>query len=76
LAIYERVFGTEHPDTASSYNNIGWVYYSLGEYDMAFEYFIKALTIDEKVFGIQHPMTKIIQENIEAVKSKRSHAST
>ena len=31
-AIRERVFGTEHPDTARTYNNMAGVFYARGKY--------------------------------------------
>ena len=41
----------EHPDVALSYNNIGSVYDSQGDYAHAMEYHQKALGIRIKVFG-------------------------
>ena len=37
LNINEKILGEEHPLTAVSYNNIGLVYYNLGEYSKALE---------------------------------------
>ena len=65
LAIREKVLGTEHPSTATSYNNIGMVYDNQGDYDKALEYFQKASEICEKVFGPEHPYTQTVRENIE-----------
>jgi len=67
LAIREKVLGTEHPDTAASYNNIGSVYYSMGEYDKALEFLLKALAIKEKVLGTEHPDTAASYNNIGGV---------
>jgi len=55
--IIEKVLGKEHPDTASSYNNIGIVYDRQGDYPKALEYYFKALNIREKVLGKEHPDT-------------------
>lgn len=41
-------FGEIHPDTATSYNNIGAAYYDNGEYQKALENFEKALHIRQK----------------------------
>ena len=38
LAIRERVLGTDHPSTATTYNNIAGVYSDLGDYQQALEY--------------------------------------
>ena len=42
---------------ATSYNNVGAVYFRLGDYENALEYCIKALAISEKIFGSEHPDT-------------------
>jgi tetratricopeptide (TPR) repeat protein len=47
LTIREKVLGKEHPDTATTYNNIANVYYSQGKYEEALEWYNKALTIRE-----------------------------
>ena len=67
LAIREKVLGTEHPDTATSYNNIGGVYNHMGDYDKALEYYGKALAIREKVLGTEHPSTATSYNNIGSV---------
>ena len=54
-------------DTATSYNNIGAVYCSQGDYDKALEYYSKALAIKEKVLGLEHPDTATFYGNIGAV---------
>ncbi|KIM09585.1 MAG: hypothetical protein KU38_08500, partial [Sulfurovum sp. FS08-3] len=64
LAIREEVLGIKHPDTATSYNNIGEVYKSKGEYDKALEFYQKALAIREEVLGIKHPDTATSYNNI------------
>ena len=63
----EKVFGVEHSDTATSYNNIGLVYNELGDYDKALEYYLKSLAIDEKVLGAEHPDTATLYNNIGLV---------
>ena len=63
----EELYGTEHPDTAASYNNIGLVYSNLGDYDTALEYYLKALAVQENVLGTEHPDTAISYNNIGLV---------
>jgi tetratricopeptide (TPR) repeat protein len=41
LAILECE-GADHPDTATSYNNIGYIYNSMGNLSKALEYYQKA----------------------------------
>ena len=60
----EEFYGKEHPDTASSYNNIGNLYADLGDYDKALEYYKLALDIKEKVLGKEHPDTASSYNNI------------
>ena len=67
LVIREKVLGADHPDTATTYNNIGLVYYSLGDYEKALEWYEKALAIQEKVLGADHPVTAATYNNIGLV---------
>ncbi|MDR1002410.1 MAG: toll/interleukin-1 receptor domain-containing protein [Oscillospiraceae bacterium] len=67
LAIKEKVFGTEHPDTAITYNNIAEVYRRKGDYDKALKWDNKALAIREKVLGTEHPDTAITYNNIALI---------
>ena len=67
LQIREKLYGLEHPDTATSYNNIGVVYDDKGDYDTALECYLKALAIREKVLGLEHPDTATSYNNIGSV---------
>lgn len=67
LSIRERVLGTDHPDTALSCNNIGFVYYTIGDYVKALGYHYKALAIRKKVLGTVHPDTAQSYNNIGLV---------
>ena len=69
ILMYDSILH-QHPDTAMSYNNIGLVYNSQGDYDQALEYCQKALEIFEKALGAEHPYTKTVKENIELLKTK------
>ncbi|GHU24550.1 hypothetical protein FACS1894164_11450 [Spirochaetia bacterium] len=66
-AILEKVLGSEHPDTAGSYNNIGVVYRDMGNYEKALEFYQKACAILEKVLGSEHPDTAGSYNNIGVV---------
>ena len=52
---------------ASSYNNVGNVYNRQGQYELALEYYQKALEIDIKVSGQEHPDVAASKENIGLV---------
>ena len=54
LMIRKKIFGEDHADVASSYNNLASVYFSLGECNQAKELHEKALTIHKKIFGEDH----------------------
>lgn len=57
IKLCEDFYGKEHPHTAASYNNIGNVYYDLGDYDKALEYYTQALDIQEQILGKEYPET-------------------
>jgi tetratricopeptide (TPR) repeat protein len=59
--------GTEHPDVARSYNNIGSVFNHQGEYAKALEYHGKAMAIWKKVLGTEHPEVATSYNNIGVV---------
>jgi tetratricopeptide (TPR) repeat protein len=54
LAIVEPLFGTYHPTTATTYNNIGSVLHAKGDYAWALIQYEKALAIRESLLGIDH----------------------
>ena len=64
IALAEELYGREHENTATSYNDIGTVYNNQGNYPEALKYYQKALEIDEKVLGTDHPDTATDYNNI------------
>ena len=64
LDIREKTLGAEHPDVATSYNSIGGIYDSQGDYPKALEYYSKALDIREKTLGAEHPNVATSYNNI------------
>ena len=69
--IREKILGKEHPDTATTYNNIAGVYDIQGDYSKALEWYQKALDISEKVQGKEHPSTATTYNNIALVYSRQ-----
>ena len=67
LALCIRHLGEKHASTATSYNNVGAVYYNLGDYDNALDYFNKSLSIRLEVFGGHHPNVAQSYNNIGLV---------
>ena len=70
--VLEKALGIDHPDTATSYNNIGTVYFARGNYGEALEWLEKALAVYVKVLGTEHPFTKITQKGVDLTKRRLS----
>ena len=67
IPLAEELYGNQHEDTATSYNEIGLVYWKQGNYPKALEYYFKALEIREKKLGKGHSDTAESYNNIGAV---------
>lgn len=63
----EKVLGPDHPNVASTYNNIGSVLYAQDKYEEALVHFRKALAIWQKVLGSDHPDIATSYNNIAIV---------
>ena len=68
LAIREKQLGAEHPDTATSLNNLAGLYQSQGKYPEAEPLYERALAISEQILGSKHPQTQRIRKNYASVK--------
>lgn len=55
VAIRETALGADHPDVATSLNELAIVYYRQGRYEEAVQVQKRALAIREKAFGGDHP---------------------
>ncbi len=64
---FEIVIGKEHHYIVWSYSNLGLTYQLKGQYDLAVEYYTKALKVREKAFGKSHPDTAMIYDNIGVI---------
>jgi tetratricopeptide (TPR) repeat protein len=64
LAIREKVRGPDHPDVATSVNNLAVLYRHQGRYADAEPLIKRALTIREKVFGPDHPNVAFLLSNL------------
>ena len=67
LELDKGLFGEYSADVAGSYNNIGAVYSSQGNYPAALEYYNKALEIRLAIFGECHPDVAVSYNNIGVV---------
>jgi Tfp pilus assembly protein PilF len=61
------VLGPDHPTTATSLNNLGWLLQGLGQREAARPYLERALAIWEKVLGPDHPTTAAARRAIESI---------
>ncbi len=57
LSIKEQQLGANHPDTATSLNNLAGLYYRQGKYTQAEPLYQRAIAIDEQQLGANHPDT-------------------
>ncbi len=64
LTIREKILGGEHPDTANSLNNLGYLLGAMGDLTGARPYYERALYIREKVLGSEHPDTALSLNNM------------
>ena len=70
LTAYMEKYGEEHSNIAHLYNNIGYAYSQLGDYNQALTYYNQAFSICKKVYGVKHSNTIKVRENINIL-SKR-----
>ena len=61
------MFGSDHPDVATSFNNIGAVYAGKGDFENALDQYQKGLEIKTRVFGSDHLDVAASYNNIGAV---------
>ena len=54
MEIHKKVLGEEHPDYATSLDNLSSLYYGMGEYSQAEPLLRQALAIRKKVLGEEH----------------------
>ena len=69
LAIREKTLGPEHPDTATSLNNLAGLLSDQGDLAAARPLYERALAIREKVLGPEHPDTATSLNNLAGLLS-------
>src|SRR5260221_483946 len=67
LSIEEQVHGADHPDTATSLNNLAGLYHTQGKYAEAEPLYQRALTICEQVLGANHLATAPSLNNLASL---------
>jgi tetratricopeptide (TPR) repeat protein len=57
LEMWKRLLGDEHPDVATSLNNLAGLYDSQGRYEQAEPLYQQALEMWKRLLGDEHPDT-------------------
>ena len=70
LDIEKKSLPANHPSLATSYNNIGGVYGSMGEYSKALSFMDRALKIRQYSLPPSHPDIQASLKWIDALKQK------
>ncbi|MBI4027313.1 MAG: tetratricopeptide repeat protein [Verrucomicrobia bacterium] len=79
VEITEKTFGSDHPNTAASLNNLAGFYKSQGDYSKAEPLYQRATDIWEKALGPEHPYAAVGLANLAALyqdKGERTKAES
>ena len=75
LEFAENNRGPDHPDTATILNNLGALYYSMGDYSKAESHYRRALKIREIKLAPDHPDTANTLNNLAVVYVEKGNYS-
>ena len=64
VALAKKVLGPDHPDVATSLNNLAEIYSAQGQYAMALPLYEQALSIVKKALGHDHPNFALSLNNL------------
>lgn len=64
LEFAEKALGSDHPDTATSVSNLGFLYREMGQYELALSHYQRALRIREVTLGPEHHDTATSVHNL------------
>ena len=67
LGLCKRLLGDEHPEVASSLNNLAFLYESQGRYSEAEPLFVEALGLCKRLLGDEHPNVARSLNNLAAL---------
>jgi len=70
LAICEEVLGLEHPNTATTYNNMAMLFEEQGKHDEAFEFYLCALKARRATLPEGHHYTRQSYESLKSLYHK------
>ncbi len=68
LELRKRLLGDNHPDVATSLNNLALLYDSQKKYDQAEFLYSQALNILERRLGANHPNTVTVRKNLASLR--------
>ena len=75
LPLYEKIFGADHPETATALGNFGHLLATTNCLSEAEPLLRRALAIDEKSFGPEHPNVAICLNNLARLLQETSRLS-
>ena len=67
LDMRKKLLGEEHPDVATSLNNLAGLYFSQGRYEEAEPLYIQSLDMRKKLLGEEHPYTQGTQRDYQTL---------
>jgi tetratricopeptide (TPR) repeat protein len=68
-SIWKQKLGSDHPDVATSLNNLASLYELQGKYAKAGYLYMKALKISKQHLGLQHSHTKMLKQRLTTLKT-------
>ncbi|WP_373526279.1 tetratricopeptide repeat protein [Nostoc sp.] len=75
VSVVQTRLGEEHPDVATSYNNLAFLYYSQGRYSKAEPLYKKALKLMQRLLGEEHPDVASSYNNLAALYNSQGRYS-
>jgi tetratricopeptide (TPR) repeat protein len=70
VKVCQTLFTGDHPDVATSLNNLALLYHNQGKYSEAEPLYLEALVMSERVQGTNHPNTIIFRNNLQLVQQQ------
>ncbi|WP_373526621.1 tetratricopeptide repeat protein, partial [Nostoc sp.] len=75
LAMTKRLFASDHPNVATSLNNLAFLYKSQGRYSDAEPLYIDALAMTKRLFADDHPDVATSLNNLAALYDRQGRYS-
>jgi tetratricopeptide (TPR) repeat protein len=70
LAIHEKTLGPDHPDTATSLNNLAVLFAYQGDFEQAIPLMRRVLSISERKLGASHLQTQRYRQSLANMEAK------